>query len=495
MRLSKKEVWFITGSQQLYGDEILKRVAEDSATIAGYLDKSEELITRVLFKPVLTSSESIYNIVIEANSSPDCIGLITWMHTFSPAKMWIRGLDILNKPFVHFHTQFNRDIPWGEIDMDFMNLNQSAHGGREFGFIGSRMRIDRKVITGYWQDKDAIKSLGIWVRAALAYDDSKTMKIARFGDNMREVAVTEGNKVSAQIKMGYSVYGFGVSDLVKVVNKVSDSEIEKLLLEYKDSYKMSASPIYMDTVREAARIEIGMERFLEDGDFKAFTTTFEDLSGLRQLPGLAVQRLMNKGYGFGAEGDWKTAALVRSLKVMGEGLEGGTSFMEDYTYHLDPSGMRVLGAHMLEICPSIAGGKPSLEAHPLGIGGKEDPARLVFNAKPGNGLNVSVLDMGNRFRMLVNKVEVLEYPQMPKLPVAGVLWKPLPNLKIAATAWILAGGSHHTAFSKAITTEYLEDFALMSGIEYLLIDDNCYINDFKKEIRWNELYYHLAKGI
>jgi len=449
----------------------------------------------VVFKPVLTSPESIYELCSEANNSKICIGLITWMHTFSPAKMWIRGLNILNKPFLHFHTQLNRDIPWETIDMDFMNLNQSAHGDREFGFIGTRMRLNRKVVVGHYEDSEAIRKIAIWARTAAAYDDAQGMKVARFGDNMREVAVTEGNKVSAQISMGYSVYGYGIGDLVKAVNEVSTADVNKLVALYASEYKMTKEVAGSETLRDAAKIEIGMEIFLESGGFRAFTTTFEDLYGLKQLPGLAVQRLMAKGYGFGAEGDWKTAALVRSMKVMAEGLQGGTSFMEDYTYHFDPKGMRVLGAHMLEICPTIADGKPSVEIHQLSIGGKADPARLVFKTAPGRGINATVIDLGNRFRMIVNKVEVVKCPEMPQLPVARVLWNPMPDLKTAAAAWILAGGAHHTGFSTAITAEYLEDFADMLGIEYLLIDDKADITTLKKELKWNEIYYHLAGGL
>jgi L-arabinose isomerase len=409
--------------------------------------------------------------------------------------MWIHGLSILNKPFLHFHTQLNRDIPWKTIDMDFMNLNQSAHGDREFGFIGTRMRLNRKVVVGHYQDPEAVARIAVWIRAAAALDDARNMKVARFGDNMRDVAVTEGNKVSAQIKMGYSVYGYGVGDLVKAVNNVSDSEIKKLISEYASEYEMSKEVSLSGTVKEAAKIELGMEAFLQSGGFKAFTTTFEDLHGLRQLPGLAVQRLMAKGYGFGAEGDWKTAALVRSMKVMSSGLEGGTSFMEDYTYHFDPEGMRVLGAHMLEVCPTIALGKPKLEVHPLSIGGREDPARLVFKTAPGKAINVSVIDMGNRFRMIVNDVEVVKCPDMPKLPVASVLWKPLPDLKTGAAAWIFAGGAHHTGFSSAVNSEYMEDFAGMMDIEFVHIGEGCNISDFKKELRWNEVYYHMAGGM
>jgi L-arabinose isomerase len=490
-----KEVWFVTGSQHLYGPETLRQVAADSAKIAGSLDKSSKISQKIIFKPVLTTPEAIFELCSEANNSKNCIGLITWMHTFSPAKMWIRGLSVLNKPFLHFHTQLNRDIPWESIDMNFMNLNQSAHGDREFGFIGTRMRLNRKVVVGHYQDTEAVDRIAVWIRAANAYNDALGMKVARFGDNMRDVAVTEGNKVSAQMKMGYSVYGYGIGDLVKAVNEVTPSSVKKLIEKYSADYKMTKVVAASDTLKEAARIEIGMEVFLKAGNFKAFTTTFEDLHGLKQLPGLAVQRLMEKGYGFGAEGDWKTAALVRSMKVMAEGLKGGTSFMEDYTYHFDPKGMRVLGAHMLEVCPTIALSKPSVEIHQLSIGGKADPARLVFKTAPGNGINVSVIDLGNRFRMIVNEVEVVKCPDMPKLPVASVLWKPLPDLRTGAAAWIMAGGAHHTGFSTSINAEYLEDMAGMMGVEYVLIGKELKLPEFQKELRWNELYYHLEKGI
>jgi L-arabinose isomerase len=494
-KIRREEVWFVTGSQELYGPATLKQVAEDSVSITAYLDSSSKISHKVVFKPILTTPDSIFELCSEANNSRECIGLIMWMHTFSPAKMWIRGLSVLNKPFMHFHTQLNRDIPWETIDMDFMNLNQSAHGDREFGFIGTRMRINRKVVVGHYQDPEALDRISVWIRAASAYNDALKMKVARFGDNMREVAVTEGDKVGAQIKMGYSVYGYGIGDLVKFVNDVSPEEINELLEEYSSDYKLTKEVSLSETLKEAARIELGMTGFLESGNFKAFTTTFEDLHGLKQLPGLAVQRLMAKGYGFGAEGDWKTAALVRSMKVMADGLKGGTSFMEDYTYHFDPEGMKVLGAHMLEICPSIAIDKPSIEIHKLSIGGKKDPARLVFKTAPGNAINVSVIDMGNRFRMIVNKVGVVKCPDMPKLPVASVLWKPFPDLKTAATAWILAGGAHHSGFSTSIDSEYLEDFAAMMGVEFLLIDEKCDIPSFKKELRWNEIYYHISGGI
>jgi len=494
------EVWFATGSQELYGSKTLQQVAENSQAIVDGLNKSGKVPVKIIFKPVLTNPEAIHTLCLEANNNKNCIGLITWMHTFSPAKMWIAGLKVLQKPFVHLHTQFNRDIPWESIDMDFMNLNQSAHGDREFGFIATRMAKKRKVIVGHWQNESVQKKLAVWMRVACAWADSQSTKIARFGDNMREVAVTEGDKVEAQIRFGYSVNGFGIGDLVKVVNDVNDLAVDKLISEYEEKYFVVPAAhkdggLY-GKLREAAKIEIGMRTFLEEGRFKAFTTTFEDLHGLKQLPGLAVQRLMADGYGFGAEGDWKTAALVRAMKVMSSGLKGGTSFMEDYTYHMDPAGMKVLGAHMLEICESIADGKPKLEIHQLGIGGKDDPPRLVFNVQSGPGLNASIIDMGNRFRLIVNEVEVVQPDKpLPKLPVARVMWIPKPNLEIGAAAWILAGGAHHTGFSQAITSEYMEDFAEMANIEYLLIDDSTKLSEFKKELRWNELYYQFGKGI
>lgn len=497
---SKFEVWFVTGSQHLYGEETLKQVWEHSQIIARELDRSNYTPVRVVPKPVLTTPEAITELCLEANRSAQCVGLIAWMHTFSPAKMWIAGLNALKKPLLHLHTQFNRDIPWSEIDMDFMNLNQSAHGDREFGFIVTRMRLNRKVVVGHWQDEQVLTELETWLRAAVAWHDLQGAKIARFGDNMREVAVTEGDKVEAQIRWGYSVNGYGVGELVRAVNQVADKEIDHLLKEYEDLYEiapeMKPGGEKRQALREAARIEAGMRAFLEDGGFKAFTTTFEDLHGLAQLPGIAVQRLMADGYGFGAEGDWKTAALVRAMKVMSAGMPGGTSFMEDYTYHFEPNNMKVLGAHMLEVCASIAADRPRLEVHPLSIGGKADPPRLVFNVRPGAAINASVIDMGNRFRMIVNEVEV-EPPDapLPKLPVARVVWKPKPNLRAAAQAWILAGGAHHTGFSQAVTAAHMQDFAEIAGMEYVLIDDHLSLADFKKELRWNEVYYHLAKAL
>jgi L-arabinose isomerase len=498
--LKRLEVWFVTGSQSLYGEKTLAQVAEHSQAMARGLGQASQIPVKVVFKPVLTTPEAIHELCLEANSTRSCIGLITWMHTFSPAKMWIAGLTALQKPFVHLHTQYNRDLPWSDIDMDFMNLNQSAHGDREFGFIGSRLRLNRKVVVGHWQDEDVLAQLGTWARAACAWHDMQGAKVARFGDNMREVAVTEGDKVEAQIRFGYSVNGYALGDLVDYVNQVTDAQIDKLVAEYDEQYSVD-KPLRRGgdqrrALREAAKIELGMRAFLEGGNFKAFTTTFENLYGLEQLPGLAVQRLMADGYGFGAEGDWKTAALVRAMKVMGAGLPGGTSFMEDYTYHFGQGGMKVLGAHMLEVCASIATGRPTLEIHPLSIGGKADPARLVFNVPTGPALNASIMDMGNRFRLLVNEVDVVapDAP-LPKLPVARVVWVPRPNLKVAAAAWILAGGAHHTGFSQVVTAEHMEDFADMAGLEFLLIGRDTTISEFKKEIRWNQVYYHLAKGL
>jgi L-arabinose isomerase len=497
--LKRMEVWFVTGSQHLYGPETLKQVAAHSREIAGALDAASAIPVKVLFKPIVKTPKEVFALCQQANQASGCIGLVTWCHTFSPSKMWINGFKILQKPILHFHTQYNRNIPWSSMDMDFMNLNQAAHGDREHGFMMSRMRLDRKVVVGFWQDADVQNQIGAWCRAAAAWNDWQGARFARFGDNMREVAVTEGDKVAAQMQFGYSVNGYGLGDLVKCVDAATDAQINSLLNEYEASYRLPSTlrrnPSLRVAIREAARIEIGLRKFLKAGGFKGFTTTFEDLHGLTQLPGLPVQRLMAEGYGFGAEGDWKTCALVRAMKVMAFGLKGGTSFMEDYTYHLDSKSMKVLGAHMLEICPSIAKGKPSLEVHPLGIGGKADPARLVFDTPSGPGLNASIMDMGNRFRLLVNEVEVVppEEP-LPKLPVARALWMPKPNLPVAATAWIYAGGAHHTGFSQAVTTEMIENFATMAGVELLVIDEDTNIRAFRQELKWNETYYGLRNG-
>ncbi len=488
--MKKQDVWFVTGSQNLYGPETLAQVAQDSKALVAGLRKDRSLAATVVWKPTVMASDEIYAVCRDANADDNCIGLIFWMHTFSPAKMWIRGLHVLSKPFVHLHTQFNRDIPWSEIDMDFMNLNQSAHGGREFGFICTRMRKSRSVIVGHWQDPDVRAELAVWIRAAIGMREAQSLKVARFGDNMRDVAVTEGDKVEAQMRFGYSVSGYGIADLVKVVNQVTDKQVKEQIAEYRDLYEMKQESARLDSVKEQARIEIGMKRFLESGGFKAFTTSFEDLNGLRQLPGLAVQRLMDCGYGFGAEGDWKTSAMTRIMKVMGEGLKGGTSFMEDYTYHLDPAGMRVLGAHMLEICPSIAEGNASIQVHPLGIGGKDAPARLVFNVPAGPAINVSPIDMGNRFRVLVSEVDaVVPAHDLPKLPVARALWAPRPDLKTAAAAWILAGGAHHTVYSQVLGTQAVEMFCEMMGMELVVIDAETRLRDFKNILRCNEVCY------
>lgn len=488
------EVWFLTGSQFLYGEETLEAVASHSAQIVNELNATDAIAVRLVFKPVLKTPEEIVAVCQEANQATLCIGVVAWMHTFSPAKMWIAGLKILRKPLLHLHTQFNRDIPWKDIDMDFMNLNQSAHGDREFGFIMSRMRLNRKVVVGHWQDPGVHQRVGVWMRAAAAWHDWQGARFCRFGDNMRQVAVTEGDKVEAEIRFGYSVNGYGVGDLVRIVNDVTEDDIDALVSEYADSYRVSRSllkggPQHV-ALREAARIEAGLRSFLAEGNFKGFTDTFEDLHGLQQLPGIAVQRLMAEGYGFGAEGDWKTSALVRAMKVMAAGLPGGNSFMEDYTYHFHPLQPLVLGSHMLEICQSIAEGKPSCEIHPLGIGGKADPVRLVFDCAPGQALNASIVDMGNRFRLLVNAVEAVKAPhELPKLPVARVLWKPAPDLHTGCAAWILAGGAHHTCYSQNLTPEHLEDFAEMAGLEYVIIDNETRLHSFKTLLRLNDLSY------
>jgi len=493
------EVWFVTGSQHLYGPETLKQVAANSQQIASGLDSSTAIPVRVFFKPVAKTPQEVTELCQQANTAANCVGLITWCHTFSPSKMWINGLKLLRKPIAHLHTQHNREIPWSAIDMDFINLNQAAHGDREHGFIMSRMRLNRKVVVGFWQDDKVQRQLRAWSRAAAAWHDWQGAKFCRFGDNMREVAVTEGDKVAAQMQFGYSVNGYGVGDLVKVVNEVTESDAGKLVSEYEASYTIPAAMANRSALRkslqEAARIELGLRAFLTGGGFSGFTDTFEDLHGLGQLPGIAAQRLMADGFGFGAEGDWKTCALVRAMKVMASGLKGGTSFMEDYTYHFDAKRSLVLGAHMLEICPSIAQGKPSLEVHPLGIGGKADPVRLVFDTPPGPGLNASMLDMGNRFRMLVNEVEVVTTPKpLPKLPVARAIWAPQPNLEVAAAAWIYAGGAHHTGFSQSVTTEMLEDFAAIADIELAIIDAQTDLRGFQQQLRNNEVYYALRKG-
>jgi len=494
INLKKFEIWFITGSQHLYGEETLNKVAQHSKEIASYFDKHKNIPVNVVYKPVVKTPDEIFDIMEAANQTKNCIGLVTWMHTFSPAKMWIRGLNILQKPLLHLHTQFNRDIPWDSIDMDFMNLNQSAHGDREFGFMVSRMRMNRKVVVGFWQDEEVIKDINIWSRAAAAWADWQGAKFVRFGDNMRYVAVTDGDKVEAELKFGYSVNTHGVGDLVAVINQITDAQIDDLVNEYTKIYTLNVD-LLNDTnkkqaIREAAKIELGLKTFLEKGNYKGFTDTFEDLHGMVQLPGIAAQRLMQQGYGFAGEGDWKTAALVRAFKVMGAGLPGGNAFMEDYTYHFDPDNSLVLGSHMLEVDSSLAYGKPTVEVHPLGIGGKSDPVRLVFNVAGGDALNASIVDMGNRFRMIVNEVKAIEpLHDLPKLPVARVLWKPLPDMKTGCAAWIYAGGAHHTAYSQNLTASHMQDFADIAGIEIITIGQHTTISHLKNELMWNDVFY------
>lgn len=492
--LKQLEVWFVTGSQHLYGEETLLQVAEHAKIIAAALNDSPEIPVSIVWKPTLKSTEEISHLIVEANSAKQVIGLIAWMHTFSPAKMWIGGLKALQKPLLHLHTQFNRDIPWSTIDMDFMNLNQSAHGDREFGFMVSRLRMNRKVVAGHWQDPEVIKDINGWTRTAAGWHDWQGARFVRFGDNMRFVAVTDGDKVEAEYKFGYSVNTHGIGDLTRVIDAISTHAVDVLVKEYEDRYALATSLRKGNeqhaALREAARIELGLQAFLEDGNFKGFTDTFEDLHGMQQLPGIAAQRLMAKGYGFAGEGDWKTAALVRAMKVMGSGLPGGNSFMEDYTYHFNPDNSMVLGSHMLEICESIADGQPSCEIHPLGIGGKSDPVRLVFNAAAGPALNASIVDMGNRFRLIVNEVMAVKpMHNLPKLPVARVLWKPYPDMNTGCAAWILAGGAHHTCYSQNLTSTQLEDFAEIANIECVLIDKHTQLRQLKNELRWNETAY------
>lgn len=498
--LQPSEIWYVTGSQHLYGEETLKQVATHSQKIVAALNSAKRIPLSLVFKPVLKTPEEIKQLCLDANHTPECAGLVFWMHTFSPSKMWISGLSALRKPFLHLHTQFNRDLPWSKIDMDFMNLNQAAHGDREAGFIHTRLRLNRKVVVGHWSDPEVQDRMAAWMRAARAWQDWQGAKFARLGDNMRQVAVTDGDKVSAEARFGYSVNGYGIGELVKFQSLVSDSSITKLCQEYEQRYQVAPAlrkgAARHSSLRDGARIELALRAFLEAGSFKGFTTTFEDLHGLKQLPGLAVQRLMAEGYGFGAEGDWKTCALLRAMKVIGADLKGGTSFMEDYTYHLQPGKHCVLGSHMLEICESVAAAKPSLQVHPLGIGGKEDPVRLVFNAPAGLAINASMIDLGNRFRLIVNEVKVSAPPQaLPKLPVARAVWHCKPDFKTACAAWIYAGGAHHTGFSYSVTTEHMEDLAEIAGIELVTIDQKTDLRDFKKELRNNELYYHLAPGL
>ncbi|BAL90443.1 putative L-arabinose isomerase [Actinoplanes missouriensis 431] len=494
--MSKPQIWFLTGSQHLYGPETLQQVADQSAEIQRTL-AAGGLPAEIVGKPVLTDSAAIKRLMLEANADPNCIGIIAWMHTFSPAKMWIGGLDALRKPLLHLHTQHNVSLPWSSIDMDFMNLNQAAHGDREFGFIQARLGVPRKVVAGHASDPAIVARVESWTRAAMGWQHLRTLRVARFGDNMRDVAVTEGDKVEAELKFGVSVNTYGVNDLVAYVDATDEAEIDKLVSEISDIYEISSELRERnDSLRYAAKIEAGLRRFLTEGGFGAFTTNFEDLGGLRQLPGLAVQRLMADGYGFGGEGDWKTSVLVATVKAMGSGTGRGTSFMEDYTYHFGPGEPKILGAHMLEVCPSIASAKPRAEIHPLGIGGREDPVRLVFDAASGPAVVMGMADMGDRFRLVANEIEVIQPDEpLPNLPVARAVWKPAPSLSTSAECWITAGGPHHTVLTQAVGAETLRDFAEMAQTELLLIDDRTTPADFADRVRWNQAYYRLNRPL
>jgi L-arabinose isomerase len=492
-------VWFLTGSQGLYGPETVAQVEQQSQAIAAELDGAAELPVRIEWKPVLTDAEAIHRLILEANADPSCVGLVAWMHTFSPAKMWIAGLDALRKPLLHLHTQANVALPWAEIDMDFMNLNQAAHGDREFGYIQTRLGVPRRTVVGHVSDPVVVTKVAQWERAALGATAVRRLKLARFGDNMRDVAVTEGDKVEAQLRFGVSVNTYGVNDLVERVDGASDAEVDALVAEYGDLYELAPELVVggerHESLRYGARIEAGLRGFLVDGGFGAFTTNFEDLGGLRQLPGLAVQRLMADGYGFGGEGDWKTSVMLHTMKAMAAGSSAGTSFMEDYTYHLAPGKPKILGAHMLEVCPSIAVGRPRVEVHPLGIGNREDPVRLVFDATPGPAAVVGICDLGDRFRLVLNEIDVVEPDEpLPKLPVARAVWEPRPDLATSAECWIAAGGPHHTVLSLAVGVEEMTDFAATIGVELLVIDADTKPRSFANEIRWNQAYHRLGMG-
>jgi L-arabinose isomerase len=498
--LGDREVWFVAGSQELYGPEVLATVAADAREIAAALDGTEAVPVAVVAREVATGAEAIRRLFLEANAAERCVGVIVWMHTFSPAKMWIAGLAALDKPLLHLHTQFQRALPWAEIDMAYMNTHQSAHGDRELAFMETRMRLERKTVVGHWRDGATLARIGRWSRAACGWQEAQRLTVARFGDNMRAVAVTEGDKVEAQLRMGFTVSGFGVGDLVEAIEGVGEDAVTALVADYDERYEMAAELAAgggrRDALIEAARIEAGLRAFLRDGGYGAFTDTFEDLHGLRQLPGIAVQRLMADGYGFGGEGDWKTAALVRILKVMATGLPGGTSFMEDYTYDLEGDEPLVLGSHMLEVCPSIAAGRPRCEIHPLSIGAREDPVRLVFDAAPGPAVVFAMLDLGDRFRLLANEVDTVAPPHpLPRLPVARAVWRPRPDFATAAEAWLLAGGPHHTVYSTALDSETLTDLASIASLELLLIDADTRMRDFANEVRWNQAYHRLAGGL
>ena len=494
-----REIWFLTGSQGLYGPETLDQVAAQSRTIAETLDAASDIPVRIVWKPVLTDRDAIREVALTANADPACVGAITWMHTFSPAKMWIQGLDALATPLLHLHTQANVELPWSTIDMDFINLNQAAHGDREFGYIATRLGVDRKTVVGHASDETVQAKIGRWARAATGWAEMHSLKLARFGDNMRGVAVTEGDKTEAELRLGVSVNTWGVNDLVAVVDAVDDRDVDELVAEYEGLYdvgpELRRGGERHESLRYGARQELGLRRFLEDGGFGAFTTNFEDLGGLRQLPGLAVQRLMADGYGFGAEGDWKTAILVRVAAVMGYGMPGGASLMEDYTYEMTPGSEKILGAHMLEVSPTLTTGRPSLEIHPLGIGDREDPVRLKFMADAGPAVVVALSDMRERFRLVANVVEVVEPDEeLPKLPVACAVWEPAPDFATSAECWLTAGAAHHTVMTTAVGLEVWEDLATIADIELAIIDESTTVRSFAQELRTNQVFHRLAQG-
>jgi L-arabinose isomerase len=498
--LGDREVWLVAGSQELYGEKTIAVVDTHARGLAEALDAVPVIPVRIVPKPVVTGADAIRRVCLEANASDPCVGIIAWMHTFSPARMWIPGLTSLQKPLLHLHTQFNRELPWSEIDMDFMNLNQSAHGDREFGFVATRLRRRRKTVAGHWQDPAVQTRIGTWSRAACGWAEAQTLSVARFGDNMRQVAVTEGDKVEAEIRLGFSANGFGIGDLAARLPDPAADSVVQLLSDYEARYRVAdalrAGGSRRGSLVEAARIEAALRSFLDDHGCAAFTDTFEDLHGLSQLPGLAAQRLMADGYGFGAEGDWKAAALVRIVKVMTAGLSGGTSFMEDYTYDLTAGSELVLGSHMLEICPSIAAAQPSCEIHPLSIGGADDPVRLVFDAAAGPAVVVSLVDLGDRFRFVANEVDVIAPPRpLPNLPVARAVWRPRPNFTTAVEGWLAAGGSHHTVFTAALGLEAFADLCEIAGTELIAIDQGTSLRDLDRELRWNQASYRLAGGV
>jgi len=499
-----KEVWLVTGSQDLYGPGVLKQVAENSQLIAKGLTASANLSIKIVAQDTVKSPAEILAVCQAANSNTNCVGLILWMHTFSPAKMWISGLRALNKPYMHLHTQFNAELPFADINMHFMNLNQSAHGDREFGHISTRLRHDRKVVVGHWATESVQKQIDSWCRVAAGWNESQHLKVARFGDNMRQVAVTDGDKVSAQITFGYEVHAYGLGDLQAVVDAVTDEQVAAQIEIYKKEYNVAPAVLsdahQLQMLKNEARLELGMHKFLTEGGFGAFTNCFENLTGLTNLPGLATQRLMQQGFGYGGEGDWKTAAMVRIAKVMSKGRPGGSSFMEDYTYHFGAihSGAvdQILGAHMLEVCPSIAAAKPKLEVHLHTIGCRNDIARLIFTGKPGPALCISLIDLGTRFRMIIAEVDTVNPPQeLPNLPVAKALWEPRPNLEVSAASWIHAGGAHHSTYTQGITADEVVDYAEMAGIEAVVIGADTSVRNFKTELRHNAAYYHLKDGV